>query len=107
MCLVLGQNDISPQFQAQNTEKAIKSEFQKLYQFLRAEEAARIDALRKEVALKSEKMNLRIINMAAEMSSLRDKIKTIEGEIKAGDVSLMKVLFDYLCYNVQILHCCT
>ncbi|XP_030577625.1 tripartite motif-containing protein 35-like isoform X2 [Archocentrus centrarchus] len=75
--------------QAQNTEKAIRSEFQKLYQFLRAEEAGRIDAVRKEATLKSETMNLRIVNLTAEISSLRDKIKTIEGEVKAGDMPFM------------------
>ncbi|CAK6962163.1 zinc-binding protein A33-like [Scomber scombrus] len=66
--------------QAQQTEKGIKEEFQKLYQFLRAEETARIDAVRKEVTLKSEAMKIRIVNLTAEISSLSDKIKTIEGE---------------------------
>ncbi|XP_022593762.1 E3 ubiquitin-protein ligase TRIM17-like [Seriola dumerili] len=45
--------------QAQRTEKTIKEEFQKLYQFLRAEEAARIDAVRKEATHKSEAINIR------------------------------------------------
>ncbi|XP_067429285.1 zinc-binding protein A33-like [Thunnus thynnus] len=75
--------------QAQQTEKAIKGEFQKLYQFLRAEEAARIDAVRKEATLKSEAMRIRIVNLTAESSSLSDKIKTIQGEMKTEDISLM------------------
>ncbi|XP_006797241.1 zinc-binding protein A33-like [Neolamprologus brichardi] len=75
--------------QAQDTEKTIKGEFQKFYQFLRAEEAGRIDAVRKEAALKSQTMNLKIVNMTAEISSLREKIKTLEGEMKAGGMAFM------------------
>ncbi|CAK6962232.1 eukaryotic translation initiation factor 4 gamma 3-like [Scomber scombrus] len=75
--------------QAQQTEKGIKEEFQKLYQFLRAEETARIDAVRKEATLKSEAMKIRIVNLTAEISSLSDKIKTMEGEIKAEDNPFM------------------
>ncbi|CAK6962233.1 eukaryotic translation initiation factor 4 gamma 3-like [Scomber scombrus] len=75
--------------QAQQTEKGIKKEFQKLYQFLRAEETARIDAVRKEATLKSEAMKIRIVNLTGEISSLSDKIKPMEGEIKAEDISFM------------------
>ncbi|KAF3702783.1 Zinc-binding protein A33 [Channa argus] len=75
--------------QAQQTENTIKKEFQKLYQFLRAEEVARIDAVRKEEKVKSEAMNIRIVNLSAEISSLTDKIQTIEGEMKAEDFSFM------------------
>ncbi|XP_034755932.1 zinc-binding protein A33-like [Etheostoma cragini] len=75
--------------QAQQTEKTIKEEFQKLYKFLRAEEAARIDAVRNEARLKSEAMNIRMVNLTAEISSLTDKIKTLEREMKAEDFSFM------------------
>ncbi|XP_039638749.1 zinc-binding protein A33-like [Perca fluviatilis] len=75
--------------QAQQTEKTIKEEFQKLYQFLRAEEAARIDAVRNEATLKSEAMNIRMVNLTTEISSLTDKIQTIEREMKAEDFSFM------------------
>ncbi|XP_041815305.1 uncharacterized protein LOC121622411 [Chelmon rostratus] len=77
------------QLQAQRAEKTIKEEFQKLYQLLRAEEAARIDAVRKEATLKSEAMNIRIVNLTAEISSLSDRIETIEREMKAEDISFM------------------
>ncbi|KAM6906721.1 E3 ubiquitin-protein ligase TRIM17-like [Lycodopsis pacificus] len=60
--------------QAQQTEKTIKEEFRKLYQFLQAEEAARMDAVRKEAAFKSVVMDVRIVNLTAEISSLTDKI---------------------------------
>ncbi|KAF3849797.1 hypothetical protein F7725_019516 [Dissostichus mawsoni] len=65
--------------QAQQTEKTIKEEFQKLYQFLRAEETARIDAVRKEAALKSEAMDTRLVELTTEISSL----------IKVDDMTFM------------------
>ncbi|XP_074471501.1 zinc-binding protein A33-like [Sebastes fasciatus] len=75
--------------QAQQTEKTIKEDFKKLYQFLRAEEAARIDAVRREATIKNEAMNIRIFNLTVEISSLTDKIKTLEGEMKDEDISFM------------------
>lgn len=75
--------------QAQQTEKTIKEEFLKLYQFLRAEETSRIDAVRIEAALKSEAMDIRIVNLTAEISSLTDKLKTLEMDIKAEDITFM------------------
>ncbi|XP_049445136.1 zinc-binding protein A33-like isoform X2 [Epinephelus fuscoguttatus] len=75
--------------QAQQTEKTIKEEFLKLYQFLRAEEAARIDAVRKEATLKNEAVNIRIINLTAEISSLEDRIRTTKREMMAEDISFM------------------
>ncbi|XP_073349066.1 zinc-binding protein A33-like [Pagrus major] len=75
--------------QAQQTEKTIKEEFQKLYQFLRAEEAARIDAVRKEATLKTEAMKIRIVNLTAEISSLTQSIETVEKEMRAEDISFM------------------
>lgn len=89
--LVFHQNCVSPQLQAQDTEKTIKGEFQKLYQFLRAEEAGRIDAVRKEAALKSQTMNLKIVNMTVEIFSLTEKIITLEEDMKAGDMAFMMV----------------
>ncbi|XP_030260388.1 tripartite motif-containing protein 35-like isoform X2 [Sparus aurata] len=77
------------QLQAQQTEKTIKEEFRKLYQFLRADEAARIDAVRKEATLKTEAMKIRITNLTAEISSLTNSIETIEKEMRAEDISFM------------------
>ena len=87
---------VSPQLQAQQTEKTIKEEFQKLYQFLRAEETARIDAVRKEAALKSEAMDTRLVELTTEISSLTDKLQTLKMEIKVDDMTFMLVLNDYL-----------
>ncbi|TKS76443.1 Tripartite motif-containing protein 35 Hemopoietic lineage switch protein 5 [Collichthys lucidus] len=77
------------QLQAQKTEKTITEEFEKLFQFLRAEKAARIDAVKKEAARKSEAMNIVIPNLTAEISSLAQKIETIEKDMKA-DISFMQ-----------------
>ncbi|KAM4529212.1 E3 ubiquitin-protein ligase TRIM35-like [Fundulus diaphanus] len=78
-----------PQIQAQQTEKTIRAEFQKLYQFLRAEEAGRIDACRKEAKLKSGPVNLQLVNLTAEISELVKKTKTIEDEMRKDDLSFM------------------
>ncbi|MED6268285.1 hypothetical protein CHARACLAT_020801, partial [Characodon lateralis] len=77
-------------FQAQQTEKTIRDEFQKLYQFLRAEEAGRIDACRKEAKRKSDAMNVRIVNLTAGISEFMKKIKTIEDEMRTDDISFMQ-----------------
>ncbi|KAG8011252.1 Tripartite motif-containing protein 35 [Nibea albiflora] len=74
--------------QAQKTEKTITEEFEKLFQFLRAEKAARIDAVTKEAAYKSEAMNFMTVHLTAEISSLTHKIKTIEKDMKA-DIPFM------------------
>ncbi|XP_029983755.1 zinc-binding protein A33-like [Sphaeramia orbicularis] len=78
------------QLQSQRTEKSIKEEFQKLYKFLRAEEVARIDAVRKEAKLKSETMRIRTVNLTLKISSLTDRIATAEKKVKAGDLSFMQ-----------------
>ncbi|XP_063068972.1 E3 ubiquitin-protein ligase TRIM35-like [Engraulis encrasicolus] len=63
--------------QAQHTEKQIKEEFEKLHQFLRDEEAARIAALREEEEQKSQMMKEKIEKMSREISSLSDTIRAI------------------------------
>ncbi|XP_074472053.1 E3 ubiquitin-protein ligase TRIM35-like [Sebastes fasciatus] len=99
--------DVHIKLQAQQTEKTIKEDFKKLYQFLGAEEAARIDAVRKEATIKSEAMNIRIVNLTAEISSLTDKITTLEREMKAEDVFFMLVLVtsvnSYSDLNIEYL----
>ncbi|XP_041832302.1 E3 ubiquitin-protein ligase TRIM35-like isoform X2 [Melanotaenia boesemani] len=77
------------QLQAQQTEREISAEFRKLYQFLRAEEAARVDACRKEAALKSEAMDVRILNLTAEIGELKQKIQTIKKALGAEDLAFL------------------
>ncbi|XP_053352555.1 zinc-binding protein A33-like [Clarias gariepinus] len=76
--------------QAQHTEQQIKLEFGKLHQFLRDEEAARITALRKEEEQKSQMMKEKIEKLSRDISSLSDKIRAIEEEMRAEDVSFIQ-----------------
>ncbi|XP_062391029.1 zinc-binding protein A33-like [Sardina pilchardus] len=76
--------------QTQNTEKQIKEEFEKLHQFLRDEEAARIAALREEEEQKSQMMKEKIEKMSREISSLSDTIRAIEEEMKADDITFLQ-----------------
>uniref|UniRef100_A0AAY4BMM9 Tripartite motif-containing protein 35-like n=1 Tax=Denticeps clupeoides TaxID=299321 RepID=A0AAY4BMM9_9TELE len=78
------------QIQTQHTERRIKEEFQKLHQFLRDEEAARIAALREEEEQKSQMMKEKMEKMSREISSLSDTIRAIEKEMEAEDVSFLQ-----------------
>ncbi|KAJ8372175.1 hypothetical protein AAFF_G00293920 [Aldrovandia affinis] len=76
--------------QAQHTERQIKMEFEKLQQFLKDEEAARISALREEEEQKSQMMKEKIEKMTEEISSLSEQIRAIEQELGAEDVSFLQ-----------------
>ncbi|XP_062310324.1 E3 ubiquitin-protein ligase TRIM35-like isoform X1 [Osmerus eperlanus] len=76
--------------QAQDTERKIKDNFKKLYQFLRNEEATRIDMLRKEAMQKSQRMKNEIAEVDREIASLSEMIKCISDEVKATHISFLK-----------------
>ncbi|XP_036417075.1 tripartite motif-containing protein 35-like [Colossoma macropomum] len=76
--------------QAQHTERQIKEEFEKLHQFLRDEEAARIAALKEEEEQKSQMMRRKIEEINGEISSLSDTIRNIEKEMEAEDVLFLQ-----------------
>ncbi|XP_063042016.1 zinc-binding protein A33-like isoform X2 [Engraulis encrasicolus] len=76
--------------QVHTTEKQIKEEFEKLHQFLRNEEAARIAALREEEEQKSQMMKKKIEKMSREISSLSESIRAIEEEMEADDVTFLQ-----------------
>ncbi|KAG5847981.1 hypothetical protein ANANG_G00132030 [Anguilla anguilla] len=77
--------------QAQHTERQIKMEFEKLQQFLKDEETARVTALREEEEQKSQMMKEKIEKMTEEISSLSEQIRAIEQELGAEDVSFLQV----------------
>ncbi|CAL8394726.1 unnamed protein product [Arctogadus glacialis] len=77
------------QKQAKQTEEHIKGEFKKLYRFLRAEEAARIDGLRKEAEKKSQDMQIRRASLIVQISSLSKTVKAAETDLEAADLSFM------------------
>ncbi|XP_028848218.1 zinc-binding protein A33-like [Denticeps clupeoides] len=76
--------------QTQHTERRIKEEFEKLHQFLRDEEAARIAALREEEEQNSQMMKEKMEKMSREISSLSETIRAIEEEMAAEDVSFLQ-----------------
>ncbi|XP_061074458.1 E3 ubiquitin-protein ligase TRIM35-like [Conger conger] len=76
--------------QAQHTERQIKMEFEKLQQYLKEEEAARITALREEEEQKSQLMKKKIEKMTEEISSLSEQIRAIEQELGAEDISFLQ-----------------
>ncbi|XP_035277446.1 uncharacterized protein LOC118229524 [Anguilla anguilla] len=76
--------------QAQHTERQIKMEFEKLQQFLKDEETARVTTLRKEEKQKSQMMKEKIEKMTEEISSLSEQIRAIEQELGAEDVSFLQ-----------------
>ncbi|XP_064176322.1 E3 ubiquitin-protein ligase TRIM35-like [Anguilla rostrata] len=76
--------------QAQRTERWIKMEFEKLQQFLKDEEAARITALTEEEEQKSQMMKEKIEKMTEVISSLSEQIRAIEQELGAEDISFLQ-----------------
>ncbi|XP_036448282.1 tripartite motif-containing protein 35-like [Colossoma macropomum] len=78
--------------QAQHTERQIKEEFEKLHQFLRDEEAARIAALKEEEEQKSQMIRRKIEEMNGEISALSNTIRHIEKEMEAEDVLFLQNL---------------
>ncbi|XP_030648148.1 uncharacterized protein LOC115828326 [Chanos chanos] len=85
--------------QAKHTERQINEEFEKLHQFLRDEEAARIAVLREEEEQKSHMMKEKIEEMSREISRFSDTIRAIEEEIKSEDILFLKVNEDTECYS--------
>ncbi|KAK3541268.1 hypothetical protein QTP86_019407 [Hemibagrus guttatus] len=67
--------------QVMHTEQQIRNEFQKLYQFLRFEEAERLLALRQEEERKIQMMEEKLEEINSDMSSLLKLIRAIEEDI--------------------------
>ncbi|XP_073672215.1 E3 ubiquitin-protein ligase TRIM35-like [Paramisgurnus dabryanus] len=76
--------------QAGRAEKQIQEEFEKLHQLLHDEESVRLTALRQEDEQKSQMMKEKIEKMSSEISSLSHKIRVIEEQMTAEDVSFLQ-----------------
>ncbi|XP_076846213.1 E3 ubiquitin-protein ligase TRIM35-like [Brachyhypopomus gauderio] len=76
-------------YQAEHTERQIKEEFEKIHQFLRDEEAARIAALKEEEEQKSHMMRRKIEEMSGEIASLSDQIRNTEKEMEAENIPFL------------------
>lgn len=75
----------------------MKKEFEKLHQFLRDEEAARIDALKQEEEQKSQMIKRKLEEMNHEIARLQDIIRTTEKDMGIEDVAFLKVRIWALC----------
>lgn len=83
--------------QAQQTEKQIKTEFEKLYLFLKDEEKSRLKTLKEEEEQKSLMMEKKIEEMSKETSILSDKITVIEKQMGAEDLIILQVSIETGC----------
>ncbi|KAI4879853.1 hypothetical protein NFI96_017189, partial [Prochilodus magdalenae] len=77
------------QIQVQQTERQIKEEFEKLYQFLRKEEEARIAALRAEEKKKKKMMEKKAVEMNKVIESITGKIEMLEDGLASEDVPFL------------------
>ncbi|MCJ8742045.1 hypothetical protein PDJAM_G00077720 [Pangasius djambal] len=76
--------------QAQCTERQIKKEFEKLHQFLREEEAARIAALKQEEEQKIQRMQRKLEETNREIARLQGIIKKTEKEMDSRNVAFLQ-----------------
>ncbi|XP_028810360.1 zinc-binding protein A33 [Denticeps clupeoides] len=75
--------------QAEKTEALVREEFEKLHQFLRGEEAARIAELKQEERRKSQTVSQRLDEIFSNMASLSDSVRAIEEELQIDDLSFL------------------
>ncbi|CAB1330286.1 unnamed protein product, partial [Coregonus sp. 'balchen'] len=73
-----------------STQRGRLREFEKLHQFLREEEEARIAAQSEEEERKSQMIKNKIEEMSRLMSSLSDTIRALEEELRAEDISFLQ-----------------
>uniref|UniRef100_A0A3Q2ZKU9 Uncharacterized protein n=1 Tax=Kryptolebias marmoratus TaxID=37003 RepID=A0A3Q2ZKU9_KRYMA len=76
--------------QARYAKKQIRKEFRRLREFLRAEEEARLDALKEEEKRKREAMKRKRMDLRREMTNLSDTIRATKEDLKAEDVSFLQ-----------------
>ncbi|XP_062395836.1 uncharacterized protein LOC134084135 [Sardina pilchardus] len=76
--------------QAVQTEAQIKEEFEKLHQFLRREEEARIAALRQEERDKTAHLEEKMEAIERVISSLSERMKPIEKLMETDEVSFLQ-----------------
>ncbi|RVE56556.1 hypothetical protein OJAV_G00222670 [Oryzias javanicus] len=78
------------QEQARFVERRTHEEFEKLHNFLLAEEESRMEALRREEEQKSEAVRRQIQELEEELSSLSETIKVLEEEMVLEDLSVLQ-----------------
>ncbi|XP_038869710.1 tripartite motif-containing protein 35-like [Salvelinus namaycush] len=73
-----------------STERQIRGEFEKLHQFLREEEEARLAALREEEEEKGKMIAREMKNIQDQISSLTESITAVKQELKKQGVPFLK-----------------
>ncbi|KAJ8254061.1 hypothetical protein COCON_G00206730 [Conger conger] len=76
--------------QAMHAETQIQEEFEKLHQFLREEEEARLAILKEEEEQKSEMIKEKIGGMDGEISYISDSIRAIKQEMRSEDIAFLQ-----------------
>lgn len=79
------------QVQAQFVERRTHEEFEKLHDFLHAEENARMEALKREEEQKSEEMKQKVEKIERKMASVSESIRVLEEEIALEGISVLHV----------------
>ncbi|XP_041756014.1 zinc-binding protein A33-like [Coregonus clupeaformis] len=73
-----------------STERQIRGEFEKLHQFLREEEKARLAALREEEEEKGKMIAREMKNIQDQINSLTESITAVKHELQKQDVPFLK-----------------
>ncbi|XP_036000021.1 zinc-binding protein A33-like [Fundulus heteroclitus] len=72
-----------------STERQIRAEFNKLYQFLKEEEESRLAALREEEEQKGKTISREMKRIQEQISSLSDSISAVEEDLQKDNVSFL------------------
>uniref|UniRef100_A0A8C9TXH6 B30.2/SPRY domain-containing protein n=1 Tax=Scleropages formosus TaxID=113540 RepID=A0A8C9TXH6_SCLFO len=86
--------DCDFQIQARDTEKQIKEEYERIYQFLRDEERSRLIALRKEEEENTRRVMEMMDNISKHISTLSGKIESTERRLMRDDITFLKTYKD-------------
>lgn len=77
------------QVQAQFVEKRTREEFEKLHNFLHAEENARMEALKREEEQKTEQMKQKVEEMERKIASVSESIRVLEEEMALEGITVL------------------
>ncbi|KAG9337718.1 hypothetical protein JZ751_028215 [Albula glossodonta] len=83
--------------QAQQAEKQIKMEFERLHKVLQEEEASRIGALREEEELKKKLMRDRVNSLTRDLNALSENIQSVKREMGAETLPFLQPTTPSLC----------
>ncbi|XP_076118598.1 zinc-binding protein A33-like [Alosa pseudoharengus] len=76
-------------------EQNMKEEFEKLHQFLREEQAARIAALRQEEEMQARMMNLKIEDAITDILEFTERIRDTEQDLASDDAFVVLIYGEF------------